>query len=269
MDPAIIGAGLKFAGAVFGGKTKSAGENRMSDLRGMMDAARTYGPQYGFNPLTILGAAGGAIGPSQSSSPLASLSVLGDFVEEKYGEDGKERREHNRLSNELLALQVQNARTLVGVAPPSAVAGIGNGPPALNGGRTTPVSTGTGTSGGNLQLKVLGPDREIKQTPTEDLSGFMRVRNGLTDKDGFLIPGSDGEPLDIWQIPVVAGSWAADKAWDIGSAAGDWLATSDKSPLQKTRFAPDGHTDDGKPFWKTANGITFTRPVARDGGKDY
>lgn len=257
------GAAISAAAGMFGRSNQTE-----QNIRLMASAARRYGPKYGFNPLTLLGLAGAGVDQNAGQAPLASLQILGEAIGDEFSQDAKDRREHNRLTNELLTLEVQKARTLSGVAPASAVSGMGGAAPALNGGRTSVVGTPAGTTTGPFQMKILG-DREIKQTPTEDLSGFMRVRNGLTDDDGFLIPGSDGEPLDIWQVPVVAGSWAADKAWEIGSKAGDWLATSDISPLQKDRFAPDGYSEDGKPFWKTANGITWIKPLPRDGGKDF
>lgn len=139
MDPALIGGGLRLLGGLFGRKkAPTPSQNIMSQAKGARQAAE----KYGFNPLTMLqyGQPGGAMGGGGDAPPLASLSILGEMIEENYGQDAKDRREHNRLTNELLTLEVQNARSLSGVAPPSAVAGMRGGPPAFNGGRAAVIT---------------------------------------------------------------------------------------------------------------------------------
>jgi len=253
IDAGLVSTGLKIASSLFGKKSKPPTPSEM--VIGAAEGARKAEKLYGINALTMLKYAGGnaAAGGGGEPAPLASLSILGDFVEEKYGQDAKDRREHNRLSNELLSLEVQKARTLAPVAPVSAVAAMG-GNAAFTGGAASTIGTDGGVQAGPFQMALLGKNRDVKQTPTEDMSGFMRIRNGLTDEDGFLVPGADGEPLDIWQLPVVAGSWAADKAWSLGTTAGEWLATSDNSPIKRDYGKPDGYTEDGKPFWKMSDG---------------
>lgn len=135
MDPAIIAGGLKLLGGLFGSKKKSMSPQQsiMSTAAGARQAAKAYG----FNALTLLkgsNATAGA-GMDMGAPPLASLSILGDVVDDVWGE-GKERREFNRLQNDLLSLQVQEARTLASVVPPSAISGT----PALNGGRAAMVT---------------------------------------------------------------------------------------------------------------------------------
>lgn len=262
LDPGIIGAGISAVAGLFGKREKyhPPSENIWS----LAEGARDAGKHFGFNPLTLLKTGAQASVSPGSAPPLASMAILGNWMQDEFSQDTQDRREHNRLANELLALQVEEARTLRGVAPPSAVADMG-GTPGFSGGRTSTIGVNSGSTAGTLQMKILG-GREILEKPTEDLSGFMRIRNGITDDDGFLVPGSDGEPLDIWQVPVVAGSWVADKAWDLGSALGDKLAESDWSPLQQPAFEPAGFTEDGKPFWKRPDGtgIQFTKPSNDD-----
>jgi len=245
MDPVVAGGILKVAGGLLGRKkAPTPSQNIMSQAKGARQAAE----KYGFNPLTMLqyGQPGGAMGGGGDAPPLASLAILGDIIEENYGQDAQDRREHNRLTNELLTLEVAKARTLGAVAPVSAVAGIGGGePPPLNGGRAVQIGnvrrdpTVFGTRAGGVDIQ-----------PDEGYSDAERVEERYGD----------------------AASWAYGfgvLAADLGSTAGQFLAESDYSPFQKKRFKPDGYTEDGKPFWLTHNGYTFNKPVARDGGKDY
>lgn len=192
---------------------------------------------------------------SGGTPPLASLSILGDIVEDSFGSEAETRREHNRLQNELLRLEVDRSRSLAQVPPPYAVNGLGGGQSPIGGNTVVTHGVGAGVAGGRHELPVLTSDREVKQTPTEDISGFMKVRNAWTDEDGFWVPGSDGEPLDIWQLPVVAGSWAASEAWELGSKAGEWLRDSPSSPIRRHDLGmPTGYTEDGKPFWTMPDG---------------
>jgi len=250
LAPTLIAGGLKLLGGLFGKKkTMSPQQSIVSTAAGARQAAK----QYGFNALTLLqnsNATAGA-GMDMGTPPLASLSVLGDIVEDTFGDDAKTRREHNRLQNDLLSLQVQEARTLASVVPPSAISGS----PALNGGRAATQPASAGVASSPFSMNVLTADREVKQTPTEDISGFMKVRNAWTDEDGFWVPGSDGEPLDVWQLPVVAGSWAASEAWELGSKAGAWLRDSKASPIRRHDLGPPtGYTEDGRPFWQMPDG---------------
>ena len=250
MDPTIIAGGLKLLGGLLGSKKKSMSPQQsiMSTAAGARQAAK----KYGFNALTLLAGSNATAGAGidMGTPPLASLSVLGDLVEDQFGDDAKTRREHNQLQNELLRLEVDRARSLSVVAPPTAVGGA-----SLTGGRaaTQPVSAGVASN--PFSMDVLTADREVRQTPTEDISGFMKVRNAWTDGDGFWVPGSDGEPLDIWQVPVVAGSWAASEAWELGSKVGAWLRDSPSSPIRRTdtkeyKEAPYGRDAYGRPLPK-------------------
>nr|QJB21559.1 MAG: DNA pilot protein [Microvirus sp.] len=264
IDPAIIGGGLQLLGGLFGGggdhSPAKPDENLVLHAKGARDAAK----QFGFNPLTLLGLGGQGYGPSRGAPPLASaLEGFGAFLSDNFGSEANTRKEHNKLQTELLRLQVDKARSLSAVAPPSAVAGMGG---AALGARRVAVNSGTAGrvgSDGPFSLNVLTGDREVKQTPTEDISGFMKVRNAMTDEDGFYVPGSDGEPLDIWQVPVVAGSWAASEVWELGSKAGAWLRDSPNSPVRRHDFGPpDGHTADGRPFWRMPDGSINFNPWA-------
>ena len=255
MNPAIIAGGLKLLGGLFGSKKKSMSPQQsiMSTAAGARQAAKAYG----FNALTLLkgsNATAGA-GMDMGAPPLASLSILGDIVEDTFGEEAETRREHNRLQNELLRLEVDRSRSLAQVPTALAVNGVGGGRSPLGGNTRVTYGVGAGVAGGRHELPVVTADREVKQTPTEDISGFMKVRNAWTDADGFWVPGSDGEPVDIWEMPVVAGAWAASEAWELGSKAGEWLRDSPSSPIRRHDLGhPTGYTEDGQPFWQMPDG---------------
>lgn len=254
MDPAIIGGGLNLLGSLFGRKkTMTPARSILSTARGVRMAAK----ETGLNALTLLGASNATAGAGMDMgpSPLASLSVLGGIIQDEFSDEAKTRKEHNKLQNQLLRLEVDRARTLVQVPSAPAVNGVGGGRSALGGNTVATIGAGTGVAGGRHELPALTADRVVKQTPTEDISGFMKVRNAWTDKDGFWVPGSDGEPLDIWQVPVVAGSWAASEAWELGSKAGEWLRDSPYSPIRRHELGvPTGYTEDGRPFWTMPDG---------------
>lgn len=137
MDPAIIGGGLNLLGSLFG---KKKGMTPSQSIRSTAHGARAAAKMYGFNPLTLLGASNATAGAGMDmgTSPLASLSVLGSFIQDEFSDEAKERKEHNRLQNELLTLEVERARTLSAVAPVASVAGGG----ALTGGWSNHRVTG-------------------------------------------------------------------------------------------------------------------------------
>jgi len=139
MDPAIIAGGLKLLGGLFGRKKKqmTPAQSIMSTAQGVTDAAAATG----LNRLTLLSASNATAGVGMEMGgppPLASLSVLGDIIDENFTDEAKGRKEHNRLQNELLRLEVDRARSLNAVAPVQSVAGGG----ALNGGRGNTRVTG-------------------------------------------------------------------------------------------------------------------------------
>ena len=74
MDPAtLIAAGSSLFGGLFGKKDKSVKQNTMEGIYGQAEAAVKAGAEWGFNPLTLLGA----------SSPMAgsqSANYMGDAV---------------------------------------------------------------------------------------------------------------------------------------------------------------------------------------------
>lgn len=133
INPAIVSAGIKVLGGLFGKKPdiKTAADTIYESARG----ARKASKEFGFSPLTLLGL-GAGVGAHEvggSPPPLAgAAAVLGDYIDQNLTDEAKDRKEHNRLQNELLRLEVDRARTLAPVAPPSAVRAMG--PAAFTGG---------------------------------------------------------------------------------------------------------------------------------------
>lgn len=251
MDPTLIAGGFKLAAGLFGSKkAPTPSQNIVSQAHGARKAAE----KYGFNPLTMLqyGQPGGSMAQGEAS-PLASLSILGDIIEEKYGQDGQDRREHNALSNELLTLQVQNARSLMGVAPTSAVAGIGNGRPALNGGQTgdfldeddrNPAvaderdATASIQSHGEETVVPVGPDLD------EIASGwFIDSINKGKARKRELAKMTVGTPLAIPPAPL--GSWMIQSPPPISALMPPPAAHPDLRPIDPKTGKPV------KDWWKT------------------
>lgn len=213
------------------------------NIRLMASASRRYGKKYGFNPLTLLGVAGAGVDQNAGQAPLASLQILGEAIGDEFSQDAKDRREHNRLTNELLTLEVQKARTLQGVAPTSAVAGTGGGAPAFNGGRTTTI--------GNVRRDptVFGPR----------VAGLGDIIPDQRFSDAERIEERYGDAVS-WGYGALVG------IADLGKTIGTNLATEDWSPIQSPAFEVAGHTDDGKPFWHRLDGkgIQFTKPTPEE-----
>jgi len=221
MDPTIIAGGLKLLGGLFGKKkSMSPSQSIMSTAHG----ARAAAEKYGFNALTLLQASNATAGAGMDmgTPPLASLSVLGDIVEDQFGDDAKTRREHNELQNQLLRLEVDRARSLSVVAPPTAVGGA-----SLTGGRTVGVTaspvagapfldeddrgsawvderdnTVSFQSHGQETVVPVGPDLD------EVLTGVFidnANRNKAARQRMSMGPMDRGVPLAIPQDPVFAG----------------------------------------------------------------
>lgn len=127
MDPATIISGIGALGGLF--KKKPKDTTRQTTIEGIMGqalGATQAAKETGINRLTLLGASS----PIASSSgggdaPLASLSVFGQFLEDKYGQDAKDRKEHNRLQNDLLRLELDRANAVRPVATVNSIVAAG------------------------------------------------------------------------------------------------------------------------------------------------
>lgn len=68
---------LSAVGGIVGGLTGRS-NNTEQNIRLMASAARRYGQKYGFNPLTLLGASGGAV--DQGGGNISSAAFLGEAI---------------------------------------------------------------------------------------------------------------------------------------------------------------------------------------------
>lgn len=213
---------LPVIGSVLGGllgrskqKVISAGDNFMSHIGGLMEAAK----KYGFNPLTLL-QNGQAIGPTVLNSDNSAFgagianafALAGDAITAKRGQTQKLNDYQN--ANKRLTAKV-NAITLR--APTPGVYGsakMPSDPEVYSDGTASsyvaPVSGARGPAGsGSAPLRAIGdvdpgdPRRTVDVKPTPNSPGFMVVDNPYLPKMWF--PTIDGdEPLDLLDIPSVA-----------------------------------------------------------------
>lgn len=251
MDPTIAAGGLKLLGGLLGQKKgMSPGDSIQSAARGARKAAALTG----FNALTLLqnsNLTAGA-GMDMGTPPLASLAVLGDIVEENWGktaEDEDVRREHNKLQNELLRLEVDRARGAMRAVEGASHASGG----AITGARTVKEITGTVAANGfgapAIENSSVTPGRTRDIRPQTNESGFIEWDNALTGPLKFF--GSEGEiameylQLPLLGIPQFVNNWAE-------RLAGDYVAPmlgGDPEKIEKKR-APYGRDAYGRPLPK-------------------
>lgn len=251
MDPEIIAGGLKLLGGLFGRKQKqmSPAQSIMSTAQGVTDAAAATG----LNRLTLLNASNATAGVGMTMGgppPLASLSVLGDIIDENFSNDAKDRKEHNRLQNELLTLEVDRARSLNAVAPVQSVAGGG----ALNGGR------------GNM--RVSGPSNGFLAETDRNPASAQEVDNTVSYQSHgqeTVVPiGPDADEI-FTGVFIEANNKRkarlAREARSPGMTTGAALSVPEGAtsngvgallPLPSKK--PDGKTADGRPFWVNPDG---------------
>jgi len=201
-----IGSILGGLGGLFGKKPKerTPADSLISHARG----ARTAAAETGFNPLTLLGTTPGGFTSSGGTPPLASIQMLTDglsALDDEFSGDAKTRREHNQLSNDLLRIQLDQARgAVVQPPPPSAVASVSSRVSPLGGAAPSTVGTVAGekTRPFGWLADWLTGDREHDVKPVENIPGVMVVDNSLTGGP-IAVAGSDGDPWDLSQLVAV------------------------------------------------------------------
>lgn len=251
MDPTIVAGGLKLVGGLLG-KKKSM--DPRTSIISAAAGARSAAAKYGFNALTLLqnsNLTAGA-GMDMGTPPLASLAVLGDIVEENWGktaEDEDVRREHNKLQNELLRLEVDRARGAM-----RAVEGVSHASGgAITGARTvksisSPVAA-SAFGAPALENTVVTPGRGREIRPQTNESGVIEWDNALTGPLKFF--GSEGEismeyiQMPLFGLPQVVNNWAERLA---GDYIAPWLG-ADPDKIEKKR-APYGRDAYGRPLPK-------------------
>lgn len=261
MDPAVIAGGLKLLGGLFGRKQKTM--TPQQSIESTAAGARTAAAKYGFNALTLLQGSNATAGAGMAMGgppPLASLSILGDIVDDNFSEEAKERKEHNRLQTDLLRLEVDRARTLSAVAPAPSVA---SGGPITGGRTTTKIGSFSGTGHDFTKDNAdLTPGRQAVVDPQRHASGIIQYNNAITGPVSLL--GDDGEPfLEYLQVPIIGGlqvvnNYAKQIAADVVAPAIEkWTG----KPVNKERTreyymtlpAPYGRDRYGRPLPKATN----------------
>ena len=265
MDPTIIAGGLKLLGGLFGSKKKSMSPQQsiMSTAAGARQAAK----KYGFNALTLLAGSNATAGAGMDmgTPPLASLSVLGDLVEDQFGDDAKTRREHNQLQNELLRLEVDRARSIAPVKVGYPAFGGSYGPQSADpsqGHRGAVRRDVRSRDAGGISpvgltplsdTDIVDPRREVVNEDQRTHSGFVVIDSPWGGK--IRVPSLDGdEALDVFDAPSVIFA-LPQLAWNLGGKAGDWLRDSPSSPIRRTdtkeyKEAPYGRDAYGRPLPK-------------------
>lgn len=249
MDPIVTGGLLKIGGSLLGGlfgkkKTVSARVNSRDAILGQAEGARKASEEYGFNPLTLLGASS-AVGPSQSDNTMgqaiADAALLAaDSLTGR--EEDKLRIENMRLQNERLKAEVTNLtlRPKVGgiyasnVTTPSLGAVGGGSSNASVSRKGVGVGNGAGVSdagalGSGWFPRPLGSShwaddrREVDNQPVTSSSGFMVVDNPNLPVE-LVVPTLDGdEPLHWYEYPdliVPAAIGGLREAYKYGSRLG-------------------------------------------------
>jgi hypothetical protein len=196
----------------------------------------------GFNPLTILGATGGAgydrastvlstpfIGTAEAMMARADLitggatnristsGYVGDSVMSAASGYFQQKNADDLMKLDYARLAQERAlagRSPFGAAGVGYNAGYGTGP--TTGGI---FDQGASTSFWDIAKSWLIGEREVQSAPLQDIPGFIRIRNGTGD---FLVPGSDGDPWGWDEALLVGGSWLVDKYADVASPFFSW-----------------------------------------------
>lgn len=249
----LIQAGAGLLGGLFN-KGASAGKNFRSHINGLMAAAN----QHGINPLALLNVP--PVGPSQGnvfmSQAIADAgAILGDAMLKRQDAQKLQRAEQQNAYLQKKVTDLTLRPKVPGVY--QQFPGVGNGQGSGGVYQTGGVGNAGGAGGGPTPLLS---DQALAEKDTEEISGFMKIRNRFAP-DGFYVPGSDGEPLDIWQLPVVGGAWAIDKAlrWRDGKRNPEIAETVKKgidvarnmtwgTPLRAPDYPPRPSKLYGKPY---------------------
>lgn len=213
----VLGAIATIAGGLLGRPKKvAAGDNRYSDIQGLMAAAK----DFGWNPLTLL-TNGQAIGPT-----VIDNSAFGNAVANAgmmLGEAMSARRAEKAKMEKLNQTQARLQKRLEAItlrAPVPGVYGRARMPadPEVYGGRTdSGVSAGNaggrgvggfGPAGAPVGLPPLvdvdpiDPRRGVDNKPVGNTTGFMVVDNPYVGK--VYVPTLDGEePVDLLDLPAL------------------------------------------------------------------
>lgn len=215
---ALIGA----AGSLLGGLLGKSKQKVYTNDQGIMDSAkgaREAAAEYGFNPLTLLGATGGAGavygGQNTMGSAISDAALLlADGLKDKSAE--KAQLENIQLQNEVLRAQVRDLtiRPKVGgiYAGNVSTPGVGNG--RVGSVSDQSVGVGIGDRSGAApnvdgswfpraltETSYADPRREVQNQSVPTTSGFMVVDSPYLPGP-LPVPTLDGdEPLHWYDYP--------------------------------------------------------------------
>jgi hypothetical protein len=210
----LLGAIATIAGGLLGRPKKvSAGENRYSDIQGLMAAAK----DFGWNPLTLL-TNGQAIGPT-----VIDNSAFGNAVANAgmmLGEQMSGRRAEKAKMEKLNQTQARLQKRLETITLRAPVPGVYGGvklpsDPEVYGG-TDGAGDASGVSAyrgaysagpaGGPALRTVSPAdprREVDNRPQSTTSGVMVIDSPYAGE--IYVPSLDGdEALDVLDLPSMA-----------------------------------------------------------------
>lgn len=216
---------LAVAGSILGGlfgrskqKVISAGDNRYSDVQGIMRAAK----DFGFNPLTLL-TQGQAIGPTVTTQ---DNSAFGAGIANAFALAGDAITARRAQTQKLNDYQNQNRRLMAKVnaitlrSPVPGVYGTSKMPsdPEVYGNDTFLAPDGGGSvSGGPAgspagleplrEVHPFDPRRGVDNVPMKSHSGWITIDNPATGP--MNVPSLDGdEALSLGEYPTALYAWA-------------------------------------------------------------
>ncbi|WP_283177934.1 hypothetical protein [Gemmobacter sp. 24YEA27] len=262
---------------IFGKKRKNPTprDNIMSQAAGVREASEAYG----FNPLTLLqyGQPGGT-GLANNGPPLASFDMLTQGFRE-IGDitsgDAERRRQQEELKLDLAKLEIERlkagkaADAVGGVSPLGRNASmqvqsnVADAPPRIS---SNPERTSVQIGGINSIPDTGWSDAEEIEKRGGDVASWI-YGLGVIGADAWNTFSTHAERRAVKS--EAAG--VPRKTWGgLGRAIGvadnssdnprDWSAYRLR---QEFGAAPDGYTDDDRPFWKVGNGISTTPPNKR------
>lgn len=236
-DPATLLSGLGAIGGLFQ-KKKNPTITTAQGVVGQAMGAREAQRLHGVNFLTALGVSSPMQDSGGGPPPLASLSVFGDFLENKYGKDAKQRQEHNELQNDLLRLEVEKAKAVRPVAAPSAVQSM----PGRSFAGPTP---GVVRRADESDPAFVGPRKPVMVR--NGLNGnWIYLDAGTADRArleaGQTVIGEDNEAIfgDLVSEAINAGSLATGEAYGAGPIK-DAPKPPPKRPISKTPNPTQNH----------------------------
>lgn len=214
--PALIGAGTSLIG---GAMNRSA--QRKANAANSPAGQVAQWEDAGINP--IFGISSGGYIPQQATSLGDSFAGAGAQFQR-----GLELEHEDQLRETALEKENEKLReALDSLAKPVTPGHLkrygGSLPLPGNGGSNAPVvstvsptppnGSGNKPHGGRSigDTSWVAPGREVKNAEYESTPLLMEVHNEMTDEP-YVVPGSDGDPLDIWQMMGVglsiAPQWA-------------------------------------------------------------